>query len=115
MGSVDKEMPDDETSVLVAIDTGERVEVDVAFHEEGQWWHLYSQPVKRVTHWADFPSPAREWMDRVANVAACSPKPGRIPEPGPRTPRRGQTSGPSSKRITRSGTSIPSEKRGRSS
>jgi hypothetical protein len=54
-----KELPDDETTVLIALSDGE---IWTGFHNDGKWHFVSSDEVDQgdgasVTHWADFPNP----------------------------------------------------------
>lgn len=50
-------MPDDDTSVLIAMADGE---VWVGFHDDGQWRYASADPCGvAVTHWMDFPDPPK--------------------------------------------------------
>lgn len=50
-----KEMPDDDLTVLVALDDGE---VWTGFRDAGQWRYVSADLISaRVTHWAEFPLP----------------------------------------------------------
>jgi hypothetical protein len=48
------ELPDDELTVLVALDDGE---VWPAYRDAGLWFYVTSDPIaaSRVTHWMDMP------------------------------------------------------------
>jgi len=51
---VSEELPDDDTSVLLATSDGE---VCAGFHESGNWHHLNADPVAEpVTHWTHYPA-----------------------------------------------------------
>lgn len=53
--SVDDQLPDDELSVLIALDDGE---VWTGFMDAGDWRFVSADPVtSRVTHWLNFPEP----------------------------------------------------------
>jgi hypothetical protein len=53
-----EELPDDEETVLIALDDGE---VWTGYHSEGRWWYVCADPIDsaRITHWLPFP-PAPE-------------------------------------------------------
>jgi hypothetical protein len=52
---VDKELPDDELTVLLALSDGE---VWTGFHEAGKWYHESGDRLTGVvTHWMQFPEP----------------------------------------------------------
>jgi hypothetical protein len=48
------DLPDDETTVLIAFNDGD---VSVGYHAESMWWHADGRPCPAgaVTHWADLP------------------------------------------------------------
>ena len=55
---VGEELPDEETSVIVATDDGH---VDAGFLLEGKWRWLDAGTIKvAVTHWMHFPEPPEE-------------------------------------------------------
>jgi len=50
-----RELPDDEMTVLVALDDGE---VWTGFHEENEWRYVSAELISaRVMYWAEFPLP----------------------------------------------------------
>jgi hypothetical protein len=55
--SVEEELPDDETSVLVFA-PNDSEPVWIGFHEDGKWRSPCGMPLThRVTHWAHLPEP----------------------------------------------------------
>jgi len=50
-----QQLPDDETTVLIALDDGE---VWTGYHEGDQWFYVSADPLgARVTHWMELPEP----------------------------------------------------------
>lgn len=48
-------LPDDQITVLVALQFGE---MELAWHEEGHWWLCASGGMEdRISHWMDLPEP----------------------------------------------------------
>ncbi len=55
---VDRELPDDEMTVLVALEGGE---VWTGFMDAGQWRYVSADLIgEKVTHWAEFPEPPKD-------------------------------------------------------
>jgi len=55
---VDRSLPDDELTVLLALADGE---VWTGFRDAGQWRYVSADPIDAaVTHWAEFPLPPRK-------------------------------------------------------
>ena len=59
------ELPDDETTVLVALEDGE---VWPAYHYAGSWIYVTGDPISasRVTHWMDMPEHPNDLGNRLA-------------------------------------------------
>jgi hypothetical protein len=65
------ELPDDDMSVLVALDDGE---VWTGFHDYGVWRYVSADAIDgTVTHWAEFPEPPANVKDVATDPAPVKP------------------------------------------
>ena len=65
--SVESRLPDDEQTVLIALDDGE---VWTGFVEADQWFFVSGDPISRsnVEHWATFPEPPAKTLNPCYGV-----------------------------------------------